>query len=400
MTKSAFEAKMKARIQRQEKLLNRRNKKDPHWDNGLYDRYQYPVLTRDHTPLHWRFDFDFKTNPFAMERLGINCVFNSGALELNGTIYLIARVEGNDRKSFFAVAESKSGVDRFRFWDLPIVMPETDVPETNVYDMRVTQHEDGWIYGVFCTERADPKAAPGDCSAAVAQCGVARTRDLRTWERLKDIRTDSPQQRNIVLHPEFVNGKYVFYTRPQDDFIRSGSGGGIGFALADSIEAAVITRQEVIDPKQYHTIKEVKNGGGATPIKTPQGWLHIVHAVRNCAAGARYTLYALLSDLKQPNQIIARPGGHLIAPLGAERVGDVSNVVFCNGAVARKNGDLFIYYASSDTRMHVATTTIDKMVDYCLHTPEDPLRSYACVQQRLELARKNLAILKSRRRAR
>ncbi|MFP4379295.1 MAG: glycosidase [Candidatus Sumerlaeia bacterium] len=374
---------------RQEALLSRKNEIDPEWYNGLYDRYKYPVLTRAHVPIEWRFDLNYKSNPHLMERLGINAVLNSGAIEYEGKIYLMTRTEGYDRKSFFALAASDNGIDNFRYVGKPIVMPETERRDTNVYDMRLVKHEDGWIYGIFCTERPDPKAEPGNTQAAEAQCGVARTKDLVNWERLKDIRTESPQQRNVVLHPEFVDGKYAFYTRPQDDFIKSGSGGGIGYGLSESIEDAYIPNEEIIDEKLYHTIKEVKNGGGAVPIKTPEGWLHIVHAVRECAAGMRYVLYAFMSELDQPNKVIYRPGGYLLAPLGWERVGDVSNVVFTNGAVARENGDIFIYYGASDTRMHVATTTIEKMVDYCKNTPPDPLFTADCVQQRLDLIAKN-----------
>lgn len=315
---------------------------------------------------------------------------------MNGKFYLVARVEGVDRKSFFAVAESDNGIDGFRFWDHPIVMPETDVPDTNVYDMRLVQHEDGWIYGLFCTERKDPDAPRGDLSSAIAQCGIARTKDLVTWERLDDLKTGSPQQRNDVLHPEFVDGKYAFYTRPQDGFIDAGSGGGIGWGLSDSIEHAVIDQEIVIDERQYHTIKEVKNGQGPAPIKTDRGWLHIAHGVRNTAAGLRYVLYAFLSDLDRPYQVTHRPGGHFIAPEGEERVGDVSNVVFCNGVIATDDGNVYIYYASSDTRVHVATTTVDQLLDYVLRTPEDALRSYACVEQRIQLIDRNLELLKAR----
>lgn len=359
--------------------------------NGIYERFRYPVLTRDHVPVFWKYDLDFNTNPYLMERLGVNCVFNPGAIELDGKVCLVARVEGNDRKSFFAVAESDSGTEGFRFRDYPVVMPETDDPDVNVYDMRVVRHEDGWIYGLFCTERKDPGAPFGDTSSAVAACGIARTRDLETWERLDDLKTQSPQQRNVVLHPEFVNSRYAFYTRPQDGFIEMGKGGGIGWGYAGSIGHAVIDHEELMECKEYHTIKEVKNGQGPAPIKTAEGWLHIAHGVRNTAAGLRYVVYAFLSDLARPWLVTHRPGGFLIAPEGEERTGDVSNVVFCNGAVARSNGELLIYYASSDTRVHVARTTVDKMLDYVTGTPEDPLRSYACVQQRIALIKKNLA---------
>lgn len=373
-------------------LLDRKNSIDPRWHNGLFDRYVHPVVSAAHTPLFWRYDFDPHRNPFLMERMGINGAFNTGAMEWNGKIILVLRVEGYDRKSFFAVAESASPVEGFRFWDYPLAMPETDVPDTNVYDMRLTQHEDGWIYGVFCTERKDPNAAPGDLSSAVAQAGIARTHDLVTWERLPDLQTTSAQQRNVVLHPEFVQGKYAFYTRPQDSFIEAGRGGGIGWGLCDDITHARIDEEIIIDERQYHTIKESKNGAGATPIKTPKGWLHIAHGVRGTAAGLRYVLYAFLCDLDEPWKVIASPAGYLIAPEFEERVGDVSNVVFCNGAVARDDGSLYIYYASSDTRTHVAATSVEKMLDYVLQTPPDGHRSAASVEQRSDLIRRNLAL--------
>jgi 4-O-beta-D-mannosyl-D-glucose phosphorylase len=375
-----------------ETLLTRKNEIDPRWSNGLFERYRYPVVTGDHAPLFWRYDLDPQTNPYLMERIGVHGAFNSGAIELGGKIYLMLRVEGNDRKSFFAIAESQNPVDGFRFWDYPVTMPETDDPDTNVYDMRLTRHEDGWIYGVFCTERKDPNAPPGDLSSAVAQAGIARTKDLVHWNRLPDLKTSSAQQRNVVLHPEFVDGMYAFYTRPQDSFIEAGSGGGIGWGLCADITHAVIDHEAIIDQRIYHTVKESKNSAGATPIRTPKGWLHIAHGVRGTAAGLRYVLYAFLCDLAEPWRVIARPGGFFIAPEFEERVGDVSNVVFCNGAVARANGDLFIYYASSDTRTHVASTTIDKMLDYFFNTPPDGLRSFACVEQRNQLIQKNLAL--------
>ena len=373
-------------------LLSRKNEVDACWSNGWFERYRYPVVTAAHTPLFWRYDFDEQTNPFLMERMGINATFNVGAIEINGKIYLMVRVEGVDRKSFFAVAESESPVDGFRFWDYPVVMPETDDPDTNVYDMRLTKHEDGWIYGIFCTERKDPNAPPGDLSSAIAQAGIARTRDLIAWERLPDLKTTSPQQRNVVLHPEFVDGKYAFYTRPQDSFIEAGRGGGIGWGVCDDITHAVIEEEWIIDERQYHTIKESKNGAGATPIKTPEGWLHIAHGVRGTAAGLRYVLYAFLCDLHEPWKVIARPGGYFLAPEFEERVGDVSNVVFCNGAVARADGSLYIYYGSSDTRTHVAATTVERMLDYVRNTPPDGLRSHVCVEQRMRLIQKNLAL--------
>lgn len=373
-------------------LINKKNKVADFY-NGIYDRYENPVLTRDHIPLTWKYDLNVETNPYFMERIGVNAVMNSGAIELNGKFYLVARIEGNDRKSFFGVAESDNGVDGFKFWDYPVELPDTCKEETNVYDMRLTKHEDGYIYGTFCSESKDTSA--NDLSAAVAAAGIVRTKDLKTWERLDNLKTlRSPQQRNVVLHPEFVNGKYAFYTRPMDDFIDTGSGGGIGFGVCDDIEHAVIDEEIITSCRKYHTITEVKNGAGAVPIKTDKGYIHIAHGVRNTAAGLRYVIYAFATDLKEPWKVIAEPSGFLIAPLASERVGDVSNVVFTNGAIARDNGDVFIYYASSDTRMHVATSTIDKLVDYVFNTPEDPLRSPDCVQQRCELIRKNLEYLK------
>ena len=376
----------------QEKLLSRKNKVDESFYNGIYDRYVYPVLTREHAPIIWQYDLDKRTNPFFEERLGINCVFNSGAIYLNGKFYLVARVEGNDRKSFFAVAESDNGIDNFRFWDYPILLPDTCPEETNVYDMRLTQHEDGYIYGVFCSESKDKNSS--DLSAAVAAAGIVRTKDLKRWERLPNLKTlHSPQQRNVVLHPEFVNGKYAFYTRPMDDFIDTGSGGGIGFGLCEDITNAVIDEEIITSKRKYHTLTEVKNGAGAVPIKTPMGWLHIAHGVRNTAAGLRYVIYVFATALDNPAKVIAEPSGLFIAPRGEERVGDVSNVVFTNGAITTEDGKVYIYYASSDTRLHVATTTVEKLMNYCFHTPEDPLRSVECVAQRCELIEKNLALL-------
>lgn len=376
----------------QEKLLSRKNKVDESFYNGIYDRYVYPVLTREHAPIIWQYDLDKRTNPFFEERLGINCVFNSGAISLNGKFYLVARVEGNDRKSFFAVAESDNGIDNFRFWDYPILLPDTCPEETNVYDMRLTQHEDGYIYGVFCSESKDKNSS--DLSAAVAAAGIVRTKDLKRWERLPNLKTlHSPQQRNVVLHPEFVNGKYAFYTRPMDDFIDTGSGGGIGFGLCEDITNAVIDEEIITSKRKYHTLTEVKNGAGAVPIKTPMGWIHIAHGVRNTAAGLRYVIYVFATALDNPAKVIAEPSGLFIAPRGEERVGDVSNVVFTNGAITTEDGKVYIYYASSDTRLHVATTTVEKLMNYCFHTPEDPLRSVECVAQRCELIEKNLALL-------
>lgn len=376
-----------------EKLISRKNEKTDYM-GGAYDRYKYPVLTADHAPVIWRYDLDPETNPFFMERLGINAVLNSGAIELNGKFYLVARVEGNDRKSFFAVAESDSPVDGFRFWDYPVLLPDTNPEETNVYDMRLTKHEDGYIYGVFCSESKDTSS--GDLSAAIAQAGIVRTKDLKTWERLPNLKSKSPQQRNVVLHPEFVNGMYAFYTRPQDDFIQTGSGGGVCFGLAKDItNAEICTEETVISPRVYHTITEVKNGAGAVPIKTPKGWIHIAHGVRNTAAGLRYVIYVFATDLNDPSKLIASPSGLFIAPHGEERVGDVSNVVFTNGAIVRENGEVYIYYASSDTRVHVASTTVEKLMDYTFNTPSDPLRSVDCVKQRYELISKNLEYMKN-----
>ncbi len=378
------------RLQRdQKKLLARINRIDPTTDHGIFERFRDPVLTARHVPLSWRYDLNPRTNPHLMERLGINAVFNAGALSWQDRIIVVARVEGWDRKSFFAVAESRTGVDRFRFWDEPLVMPETEDPDINVYDMRLTQHADGWIYGLFCTERKDRHAPASDTSSAMAQCGIARTRDLRKWERLPDLKSASSQQRNVVLHPDFVSGQYLLYTRPQDGFIDTGSGGGISWGLATSMENATLKEESVLDPRVYHTIQEVKNGMGPPPLRTSQGWLHIDHGVRNTAAGLRYVLYAYLCDLQEPWRILHKPGGYLIAPEGGERIGDVSNVVFSNGAVLKPDGTLLIYYASSDTRLHVARTDVERMLDYVRNTPPDGLRSAACVQQRLALIRRN-----------
>ncbi|MGV3541299.1 MAG: glycosidase [Rufibacter sp.] len=387
-----FEQRLRDLQQAHKALIQRTNQKQP-LGNGIFDRYQNPVLTAQHAPLHWRYDFNPETNPFLMERLGINAAFNAGAIKLNGKYLLVARVEGYDRKSFFAVAESPNGIDRFQFWDRPVTMPETEEPDTNVYDMRVVQHEDGWIYGLFCTERKDPDAKPGDESSAVAQCGIARTKDLKTWERLPDLKTPSPQQRNVVLHPEFVNGKYALYTRPQDGFIEAGTGGGIGFGLCDSMENAVVDREQIVHSKQYHTVYEAKNGQGPAPIKTEKGWLHLAHGVRNTAAGLRYVLYLFMTDLQDPSKITYAPGGYFIAPEGEERVGDVFNVVFGNGWILDDDGTVFIYYASSDTRTHVATTTVAHLLDYVLNTPADGFRSAASVEKINELIDRNQAYL-------
>jgi len=363
--------------------------------NGVYQRYKNPILTAAHTPIHWRYDLNPETNPMLMERQGMNAAFNSGAIEFNGKFCLVVRVEGYDRKSFFAVAESENGIDNFRFWDHPITLPETHEPDTNVYDIRLTRHEDGWIYGLFCTERRDHSASEADQSAATAKCGIARTRDLVMWERLADLDSGGSQQRNVVLHPEFVDGKYALYTRPQDGFIDAGKGGGIGWGLVSSMENASVRDEKIIDPKIYHTIKEVKNGQGPPPIKTNEGWLHLAHGVRNTAAGLRYVLYMFMTALEDPSKVTHRPAGHFMGPLGDERVGDVSNVLFTNGWIAKDSGEVYIYYASSDTRMHVATSTVEQLVDYCKNTPEDDLRSATSVQTRNELIDRNLAFLKA-----
>ncbi len=392
MARAEFEKAVRRKVAEHQKLVQKKNRRQA-GGNGIFERWTNPVITAAHVPLFWRFDLDPRTNPFFEERLATNCAFNPGAIEWKGKHVLVVRVEGSDRKSFFALAESKNGVDNFRFRDLPLQIGESE-GETNVYDMRLTQHEDGWIYGTFCVERKDPMAPPGDLSSAIAQCGLVRTKDLEKWERLPDIESRSAQQRNVVLHPELVGGKYAFYTRPQDSFIEAGKGGGIGWALCDDIMKPVLGEESIVDPRAYHTIKEMKNGAGAVPIKTKKGWLHIAHGVRGCAAGLRYVLYAILCDLADPSKIIANPGGFFMAPEGEERVGDVSNVLFCNGAIAKKNGEVFIYYASSDTRCHVATTTVDRLLDYVLNTPPDAMRSAACVDQRVALIRKNLSLLK------
>ncbi|MFK8009979.1 MAG: glycosidase [Saprospiraceae bacterium] len=356
--------------------------------NGIFYRYKYPILTPQHTPIFWRYDLNAETNPHFMERLEINSVFNAGAIEWNGKILVVPRIESNDVKSFFGIAESSNGVDNFKFWDYPIVMPQTKDPEMNVYDIRLVEHEDGWIYGLFCAERKD-KTKPQDTSAAIAKNGLARTKDLINWERLPDIMTSSPQQRNCVLHPEFVDGKYAFYTRPMDGFIETGGGGGIGWGTCEDIKFPKLEKEIIIEHKKYHTIKEVKNGLGPAPLKTKVGWLHLAHGVRRTAAGLRYVLYLFLCDLNEPWKVIRQPNRHFLAPMGIERVGDVSNVVFSNGWVLRENGEVLIYYASSDTRMHVATTTLPKLIDYILNTPEDAGMTYDCVQQRIDLIDRN-----------
>lgn len=390
---STFDTRLHRLLTAHRTFVRRQNTVSETHDNGIFERYENPVLTAAHAPLHWRYDLDRSSNPHLLERLGVNAIFNPGAIELDGKICLVCRVEGLDRKSFFAIAESDNGVDNFRFWDHPVLLDEVGAPDVNVYDMRLTRHEDGWIYGLFCCERKDPAAPPGDTSQAIAQCGIVRTKDLKAWERLPDLETGSAQQRNVVLHPTLVDSKYALYTRPQDSFIEAGTGGGIGWALCDSMTKAAVVEETIVDPRVYHTIKESKNGQGPPPMKTAHGWLHIAHAVRTCAAGLRYVCYAFMTALDEPNRVTHRPGGYLIAPRGPERVGDVSNVAFCNGAVARDDGSVFIYYASSDTRVHVATTTVERLVDYVLHTPEDPLTSRGCVVQRRALIDKNLELM-------
>lgn len=360
--------------------------------NGIFERYEYPVLTNEHVPLEWRYDLNPTTNPWLMERIGMNATMNSGAIKWNRKYLMVVRVEGNDRKSFFAIAESPNGIDNFRFWKYPIQLPDTNPSETNVYDMRLTAHEDGWIYGIFCSESLDPNAVPGDLSSAVAKAGIVRTKDLKNWERLPNLISQS-QQRNVVLHPEFVNGKYALYTRPQDNFIDTGNGGGIGWALIDDITHAEVKEEIIINHRHYHTIKEVKNGEGPHPIKTPKGWLHLAHGVRACAAGLRYVLYLYMTSLEDPTKVIAEPGGFLLAPMGEERIGDVSNVLFSNGWIADEDGTVYIYYASSDTRMHVATSTVDRLIDYCLHTPADGLRSAASVENICKLIEANKYVM-------
>ena len=383
-----YEERLQWLLAEHEALLSRKNEESDFY-NGIYVRYQNPVLTAEHTPLIWRYDLDPVSNPYLMERIGVNATMNSGAIKWQEKYLLVVRVEGADRKSFFAIAESPNGIDNFRFRDYPIVIPQTNDPETNIYDMRLTAHEDGWIYGIFCAERRDPAAAPGDLSAATASAGIARTKDLITWERLPDLKAPS-QQRNVVLHPEFIDGKYALYTRSQDGFINPGTGGGIGWALVDDICHAEIKLEKVINFRAYHTIKEVKNGEGAHPIRTPQGWLHLAHGVRGCASGLRYVLYLYMTSLEDPSEVIAEPAGYFIAPRGEEYVGDVMNVVFSNGWIADDDGRVFIYYASSDTRMHVATSTLPQLVDYCLNTPRDGFSSAASVASLIRLIDKNL----------
>ena len=374
-----------------ETLISRENEKILP-GNGIFERYKYPILTAAHTPPEWRYDFNPETNPFFMERFGINAVFNAGDIKFNGKYLVMARVEGHDRKSFFAIAESPNGFDNFRFWEYPVQLPDLYPEETNVYDMRLTKHEDGWIYGIFCSESRDPRAPAGDLTSAIAAAGIIRTKDLKNWERLPNLISGS-QQRNVVLHPEFVDGKYALYTRPQDGFINAGSGGGISWALIDDITHAVVNKETVIEQRYYHTIKEVKNGEGPHPIKTPKGWLHLAHGVRACAAGLRYVLYMYMTSLEDPSKVIAQPGGYFMAPVEEERTGDVSNVLFSNGWIADEDGTVYIYYASSDTRMHVATSTIERLTDYCLHTPEDKLRSTTSVENIYDIIEANKLVM-------
>lgn len=387
-----FQEKLAALQAEHERLLQRPNIPAEGY-NGIFTRYKYPVLTAAHAPLFWRYDFDERTNPLLMERIGVNATLNSGAMKWNGRYLLMVRVEGSDRKSFFAVAESPNGIDNFRFWDYPVTMPDTDDPATNIYDMRLTAHEDGWIYGIFCAERHDPAAPLGDLSSATATAGIARTKDLVRWERLPDLKSGS-QQRNVVLHPEFVNGKYALYTRPQDGFIDAGSRGGIGWALVGDMTCAEISEEKIINQRYYHTIKEVKNGEGPHPLKTPAGWLHLAHGVRACASGLRYVLYLYMTALDDPSRMIAEPGGYFMAPEGDEYVGDVMNVLFSNGWIADDDGRVLIYYASSDTRMHVAESSLDRLVDYCQNTPADGLTTSASVGILTRLIDRNRKLMK------
>ena len=383
--------KLKYLIEQQETLLAKPNVLTE--GNGVFNRYKYPVITHEHIPLMWKYDFDPVSNPHLIERIGVNSTMNSGAIKWKGKYLLAVRVEGIDRKSYFAIAESPNGIDNFRFWEYPVIMPETENPDTNVYDIRLTQHQDGYVYGIFCTERQDPNAPQGDMSSAIAAAGISRTKDLINWERLPDLKSRS-QQRNVVLHPEFVDGKYALYTRSQDGFIDAGNGGSIGWALVGDIRCAEIKEEKIINKRHYHTIKEVKNGEGAHPIKTPEGWLHLAHGVRSCAAGLRYVLYLYMTALDDPSEIIAEPAGYFMAPVGEERLGDVSNVLFTNGWIADEDGKVFIYYASSDTRMHVATSTIEQLVDYCLNNPTDGYRSAASVKNIVDLIDKNKNFLR------
>ncbi len=387
-----FEQKLKQLNLEYVELIHRKNEEIAS-PNGIYHRFRDPIITREHIPPFWRFDLNYATNPNLLERLGVNATFNAGAIMLQGKVLLVVRVEGSDRKSFFAIAESETGVDQFKFWDYPISLPQNESPDTNVYDMRLTAHEDGWIYGVFCTETKDPNAPVDNESAAIASAGIVRTHDLMHWERLSNLATRSPQQRNVVLHPEFVNGKYAFYTRPMDGFITTGSGGGIGWACCDDIRHPVVSMEKIIDRKIYHTIKEEKNGQGPAPIKTSEGWLHLAHGVRNTAAGLRYVLYMFMTDLNDPSKVIYAPGGYFMAPQGNEYIGDVYDVLFSNGWVLKENGEVLIYYGAADTRVHVARSYLDLLVDYVKNTPPDARHSAACVEQRIQLIKRNLPII-------
>ena len=389
MKKTKFNERKANLISQHQELINRENLVDNSYSHGIFERYQYPVLTYEHVPLNWRFDFNPEDNPYLLERLRVNSVFNSGAIATDNGVILVARIEGSDRKSFFAIAESKTGIDQFRFWDEPIKIPETENPDVNIYDMRLTKHQDGWIYGVFSAERKDPEKRPGVLFQPFATAAIVRTKDFVTWERLPDLRTKSPQQRNVVLHPEFVNGRYAFYTRPQDAFMDAGLAEGIGWGLCEDITSAIIEDEVIIDHREFNTIKSAKNGAGAPPIKTEIGWLHIAHAVRNTAVGLRYVLYLFVCDIEEPWRVIYQPGGYLIEPRDWERVGDVSNVLFSNGLVLQADGTLLIYYSSSDTRLHVASTDLNRILDYAVNTPMDPLRSALCVEQRIKLIDKN-----------
>jgi len=382
-----------ALVQAHRELTERQNEPVAQ-NNGVYTRYKNPVVTAAHAPICWRYDLNPQTNPFGMERIGINAAFNAGATKFNGKYILAVRVEGSDRKSFFAIAESPNGVDNFVFWDKPCVIPQIDGnPDTNAYDMRLTQHEDGWIYGIFCTERKDPNAPAGDTSMAIANAGIVRTKDLENWERLPDLVSNTGQQRNVVMHPEFVNGRYALYTRPQDGFIDVGSGGGIGLGFIDDMENPVVQDEKIICGKVYHTIYELKNGLGPEPIKTDKGWLHLAHGVRNTAAGLRYTLYMFMTDLNDIAKVIHQPAGYFMAPEGEERIGDVSNVLFSNGWIADQDGKVYIYYASSDTKMHVAVSTVERLIDYVINSPEDTFTSAGSVQTIISQVENNLKFL-------
>ncbi|MGF1452028.1 MAG: glycosidase [Opitutales bacterium] len=389
-----FHARLRQLVSKHEALVSRPNEVDSDWYNGVFTRYRYCVLTNEHAPVYWRYDVNPQTNPRLIERLGVNAAMNSGAMYLNGKFYLVPRMEGHDRKSFFAIAESPNGIDNFRFWDKPLALPENPDDGTNLYDMRLVQHEDGWIYGIFCVERRPKDAPPNDMSVAEAQCGLARTKDLVEWERLPDFQSPSPQQRNVVLHPEFIDGKYAWYTRPQDGFISTGSGGGMGFALSEGVNPAICGEEQIINKREYHTIKEVKNGAGAAPIKTQKGWLHIAHGVRACASGLRYVLYIYVTDLNDPTKVVAEPSGYFIAPYKDEYIGDVMNVIFSNG-IAVRGEEVFVYYASCDTRLHVAMTDIPTLLDYAFNNPADPLTTGKCTRQRIGLVEKNLEYAKA-----